>query len=388
MAYFDRVKLGRPSLERRDIALGAGLLALGQMEAWTYVSVQPRGAAALALALYAISVAIGHRAPVAAAALVVATTVIVGLVASNPGSATLLVAWAIAFFRLGADPDPRRLAAGVVLIVVMALASIPAADGNLANWIAANSVGDVLPLLAGLLWRRHAQSRELRAEAARLADERDRVEREAVERERERLARELHDVVSHTVGTIVVQAEAGDVLLDRDPEAARRSLNAIEAEAREAMAELRRLLGLLRSDGARDDGASPMTPQPGLADVESLAERVRTAGLPVDVVVEGEPVGLPAALDVSAYRVIQEALTNALKHTTGARARVRIAFRGDGLELEVTDDGAPRAGVGTGNGLAGSRERVALLAGSFEAGPLDPRGWRVAALLPLGDERR
>lgn len=373
-------------MERRDIALGAGLLALGQLEAWTYVSAQPRVAGALALALYAISVAIGGRAPVVAAVLVVATTVVAGLVASNPGSATLLVAWAIAFFRLGADPGPRALLAGIVLIVVMALVSIPAADGNVANWIAANSVGDVLPLLAGLLWRRHTQSRELRAEAARLADERDRVEREAVERERERLARELHDVVSHAVGTIVVQAEAGDVLLDRDPEAARRSLNAIESEAREAMTELRRLLGLLRTDGGGTDGASPMSPQPGLADIEALAQRVRTAGLPVDIVVEGEPVALPAALDVSAYRVVQEGLTNALKHTTGARARVRIAFRGGGLELEVTDDGAPRDGVGTGHGLAGSRERVALLGGSFEAGPLQPRGWRVAASLPLAHE--
>jgi signal transduction histidine kinase len=373
-------------LERRDIALGVGLFVLGQLESWTYVSTRPRGAAALALALYALSVAIGRRAPVAAAALVVATTVVVGVISSNPGSATLLVAWAIAFFRLGTDPDPRRLVAGIVLIVAMAIASIPAADGNLANWIAANSVGDVLPLLAGLLWGRHTQARTLRAEAARLAAERDRVEREAVERERERLARELHDVVSHTVGTIVVQAEAGDVLLDRDPEAARRSLNAIESEAREAMTELRRLLGLLRADGADAENSSPMRPQPGLADLDGLAERVRTAGLPVDVVVEGDPVPLPAALDLSAYRVVQEGLTNALKHTAGARARVRVAFRADGLELEVTDDGDPRDGIGTGHGLVGTRERVALLGGSFAAGPLEPRGWRLAASLPLSGE--
>lgn len=266
------------------------------------------------------------------------------------------------------------------MIVVVGIAGIPASDHNLANWISANTVSTILPFLVGFLWRRRAQARALDAEARRLDAERDRVAAEAAERERERLARELHDVVSHTVGTIVVQAEAGDVLFDRDPEAARKSLHAIEAGAREAMTELRRLLGLMR--GADDDPAL-RAPQPGLADLDHLIERVRQAGLPVDLVVDGQPVAIPPALDLSAYRVLQEGLTNALKHTRDARAQVRLTFRPDELEVEVSDDGRPREGIGAGHGLAGARERVALLRGSFDAGPLQPHGWQLRATFPL-----
>ena len=365
---------------RFDVALGVSLLALGQVEAWTYVTGSPHWVEVAALGLLALAVAVGGRRPLISAAAVLVITGVAGVTASPPGSATLVLAWVIAFFRLGAQADPRRLALGGALIAVVGLAGIPASDHNLANWIAANTVSTILPFLVGYLWRRRGEARALRAEAMRLDAERDRVATEAAEHERARLARELHDVVSHTVGTIVVQAEAGDVLLDRDPEGARRSLQAIESEAREAMTELRRLLGLMR--GAEDEAAL-RTPQRGLADVEHLVERVRGAGLPVDLVMEGEPVALPPALDLSAYRVLQEGLTNVLKHTRDAHAQVRLAFRPNELEVEIADNGRAHDGLGTGRGLAGARERVALLRGSFDAGPLHPNGWRLRATFPL-----
>jgi signal transduction histidine kinase len=366
--------------KRTDIQLGIGLLVLGQLEASTYVTGTPHWVEVVALSLLAPAVAIGARRPLVSAVAVLAITAAAGVIASPPGSATLVLAWVIVFFRLGAGAGPRRLALGGALIVVVGLAGIPASDHNLANWIAANTVSTILPFLLGYLWRRRGEARALRAEAMRLDAERDRAAAEAAERERERLARELHDVVSHTVGTIVVQAEAGDVLLDHDPEAARRSLQAIESEAREAMTELRRLLGLMR--GAEGEAAL-RTPQRGLADIEHLVERVRGAGLPVDLVMEGEPVALPPALDLSAYRVLQEGLTNVLKHTRDARAKVRLVFRSNELEVEIADDGRAHDGLGTGQGLAGARERVALLRGSFDAGPLQPHGWRLRATFPL-----
>ena len=379
IAYLRRVR-PRGLATRIDIALGASLLALGQAEAWTYVTGNPHWVEAVALGLLAATVSVGGRRPLVSAVAVVVITGVAGVVASPPGSATLVLAWVIAFFRLGAQTDPRRLALSGALIVVVGLVGVPASDHNLANWIAANTVSTILPFLVGHLWRRREIARALRAEAIRLDVERDRVATEAAERERERLARELHDVVSHTVGTIVVQAEAGDVLLDRDPEGARRSLQAIESGAREAMTELRRLLGLMR--GAEDE-AVLRTPQRGLADLDHLVERVRGAGLPVDVVTEGEPVPLPPALDLSAYRVLQEGLTNVLKHTRDAQAMVRLVFRPNELEVEIADNGRAHDGLGTGQGLAGARERVALLKGSFDAGPLQPRGWRLRATFPL-----
>jgi signal transduction histidine kinase len=238
------------------------------------------------------------------------------------------------------------------------------------------------PLMAGVYGAgRLMQSREQLAAA--LQAERAQAERYAVAEERARIARELHDVVGHAIATMTVQAGAERMALgDSRPETSR-VLDQIEVTGRQTLQEMRRMLGLLRSDDTVD-----FTPQPGLAQIDALAERMAGSGLDVDVRVEGAPGPVSPGVDISAYRIVQEALTNVLKHAEAGRATVRIRHRDAGLEIEVTDDGtAPPArgsslGPGQGQGLTGMRERVALYGGSLEAGPAAPRGWRLLARLP------
>jgi signal transduction histidine kinase len=204
----------------------------------------------------------------------------------------------------------------------------------------------------------------------------------AVSEEQSRIARELHDVIAHSVSVIVVQASAADDVFDERPDQARAALRSIEHAGREALAELRRLLGVVRPEPDVD----PDAPQPGLNRLEELAEPLRTGGLDVVIRKEGVPAQLPAGVELSAYRIVQEALTNTLRHAGARRAAVTIRYEGDGVELEVRDDGRGTTagdGPGGGHGLVGMRERAALLGGSFEAGPLDRGGYRVLARLPI-----
>lgn len=208
---------------------------------------------------------------------------------------------------------------------------------------------------------------------------RERAQR-AVAEERARIARELHDVVAHAVGVMVVQAGAAEQILENDPPAAREALARIRRTGKDALVDLRRMLGLLRAD---DQGAASVEPQPGLRDLEPLAERLRHAGLPVELSIEGEERPVPAGVALAAYRVVQEGLTNVLKHTTDARAQVTLVYGSEALELSVTNDGRPTTnGAGTGHGLIGLRERVSLYGGELEAAPLDGGGFRVCARLP------
>jgi signal transduction histidine kinase len=208
----------------------------------------------------------------------------------------------------------------------------------------------------------------------------ERAHAEAVTHERATIARELHDVIAHSVSVMTVQAGAARLLLDEDLPRARESLVAVEETGRQALGEMRRLLGILRGD----EHETRLAPQPGIADLDALIEQVRAAGLPVDVVVAGEPKALPPGIDLAAYRVVQEALTNALKHAGAARAQVSVRYRSSALELAVTDNGSARAnGRGGGHGLIGMRERVALYGGRFEAGPRAGGGYAVRASLPL-----
>ena len=202
--------------------------------------------------------------------------------------------------------------------------------------------------------------------------------------ERSRIAREMHDVVAHSLSVMVVQAEAAEAMLDVNPERAHRPLAAVQETGREALTDLRRMLGALR---AADDGAPSMAPQPGLAGLDALAEHVREAGLPVEVRIEGEPRPLPAGIDLSAFRIVQEGLTNVLKHAGPARAEVVVLYGEDEIALRVTDDGRG-SGSGRengGHGLVGMRERVAVYGGELTAGPrpAPERGFALAARLPL-----
>lgn len=238
------------------------------------------------------------------------------------------------------------------------------------------------PLMAGVFAAgRLMQSREQLAAA--LQQERAQAERYAVAEERARIARELHDVVGHAIAMMTVQAGAERMALgDARPETSR-VLSQIEVTGRQTLQEMRRMLGLLRSDDPVD-----FTPQPGLAQIDALAERMGRSGLTVDVQVDGDPEDVSPGVDISAYRIVQEALTNVLKHADASRATVRIAHRDGGVEIAVADDGtgqpATHAGqdAGRGHGLAGMRERVGLYGGSLEAGPAPAGGWRVVARLP------
>jgi signal transduction histidine kinase len=218
---------------------------------------------------------------------------------------------------------------------------------------------------------------QLKLEAARTA-----AAERAVAEERQRIARELHDVVAHSVSVMTVQAGAVRRLLHPDQERERLALETIEATGREALTEMRRLVGLLRDQSATPDFA----PQPSMGSLDVLLGTVREAGLPVDLVVEGTPVELPPGVDLAAYRVIQEALTNALKYAGPARACVTVRWKRGELELEVANDGTSEpGGDGGGHGLVGLRERVSLVGGSIESGPREAGGFAVTAHLPLGD---
>ena len=279
------------------------------------------------------------------------------------------------------------VAGGVAAAVVAVVMSLPRTDADLVD-AAFASLG-----LAGA-WVLGDRARVQRALAAELSDRAVRLEREregearrAVASERARIARELHDVVAHHVSMMVVQAEAGPLAVERDPARAAGAFEAIAATGRQALVEMRRLLGVLRGDGQ----APSLAPQPGLDQVPSLVEQVGRAGLEVELVVEGEKAPLPAGVELSAYRIVQEALTNAVRHAGPGRARVLVRYGERDLELTVRDEGggggaAPAGGPPTrsGQGLVGMRERVSLFGGELHAGPGPDGGFTVAARLPLG----
>lgn len=233
---------------------------------------------------------------------------------------------------------------------------------------------------------RRAYTVELEARAARLEQERETNSREAVIDERRRIAREMHDVVAHNVSVMVVQAGAARRVMDTKPDQARTALSSIETTGRQALTEMRRLTGVLRREDEPDKA-----PQPGLDCLDELIEKTCEAGLPVDVVLEGRPYDLPQSVDLSAFRIVQEALTNSLKHAGPSKAVVWLKYGPGRLDLRVTDDGRGAAeqlsnGRPAGHGLVGMRERVALFGGDLKTGPLPGGGYEVMATLPLERE--
>jgi signal transduction histidine kinase len=226
------------------------------------------------------------------------------------------------------------------------------------------------------------QLRQQRERTDALEREHAQAIKEATDAERRHIARELHDVIAHSVGVMVVQAGAARHVMEEKPDAARESLLAVETSGHEAMAELRRLLGVL-GEGENGDGP-PLAPRAGLAGLEALVARVKEAGLPVDLTVEGESRPLPPGVDVAAYRIAQEALTNALKYAGGEPTHAVVRYLRDAVEVDVVDEGRLRAPAdGIGRGLTGMRERVALFGGTLEAGPQERGGYAVRAHLPL-----
>lgn len=227
-----------------------------------------------------------------------------------------------------------------------------------------------------------------RAYLAALEDRADRLERErdqraelAVAKERSRIAHEMHDIVTHSLSVMVALADGARFAAEHAPRKASAAMEQVSGTGRQALTDMRRLLGVLRAD----EPDALRHPQPGIGQLDALASQVRAAGLPVGLRVEGDTSAVPAAAQLTVYRLVQEALTNTLKHSTaGARATVRIQCPGDRIEVEISDDGRPvRAGGEQGHGIAGMRHRVAAYGAEIEAGPLPGGGWRVATALRL-----
>ncbi|MFB7517495.1 sensor histidine kinase [Streptomyces sp. NPDC056144] len=245
-------------------------------------------------------------------------------------------------------------------------------------------------VLGDSLRTRRAYFAQLEERASRLEREREAQAKVAVAAERARIARELHDVVAHNVSVMVVQADGAAYVMDSSPETAKQALETISTTGRQALAEMRRLLGILRTGEHQEAGE--YVPQPDVQQIEDLVEQVRAAGLAVDFAIEGSPRPLPSGVELTAYRIVQEALTNTRKHGgPDAGASVRLVYFDDGLGLLVEDDGrgAPQemyedgGADGRGHGLIGMRERVGMVGGTLDAGPRPGGGFRISALLPL-----
>jgi signal transduction histidine kinase len=293
----------------------------------------------------------------------------------------------VAFYTVATHESRKRALVSAALTAGGIFLSFAAYAATGPGWTAGLSSAY---LSFGLAWLigdnvrvRRAYTRQLEQRAVELEIEREEKAALAVSQERARIARELHDVVAHHVSVMVVQAAAARRVCDKDRNQAKDALEAVEESGRTALAEMRRMLEVLRTDTAG------VGPQPGLSELERLVVQVRDTGLPVEIVTEGCPCPLPVGMDLAAYRIIQEALTNVVKHAGKANAKVRVRYDADSLDIEVTDDGRGAAAplitreMEGGHGLIGMQERVALYEGTLETGPLFPGGYRVHAHFPL-----
>ena len=326
-----------------------------------------------------------RRWPFATLVAIAGLAVITSITAPTPWVQILAVSYAS--FSAGLlSGDRVRSATGTIGIAALMTVGFLAQEGDPMRSLVLPFV-IVVPswLLGDVLRARRLESLRLAREAEAAARDAERRLSEAATDERRRVARELHDVVSHAVSVMVIQAGAARQVLDRAPGQAEESLLSIEATGREAMDDLRAFLGVLNDD-PQETG---LAPQPGVDRLGALVERVREAGLPAALEVDGLPRALPASLDVTVYRIVQEALTNALRHAQRAATLVRLSYEPSVLRLEVLDDGPAvdtESVMGSGRGVVGMRERASLVGGRLEAGPRIGGGYAVRAWLPLEPE--
>lgn len=385
-------RLARVAPPLQDALLAAGLLVVAQIETWGSAAFTAKLPMALLAVGITVPIAWRRRAPVAVLAVGLGFGLLFGGLWPTVDPIYPILTLLIACYSVGAHAG---FGAGLGSVVVVVCIYFGGAVLDEIRNTGHHGPGDVgmLTFLVGGAWllgrmveRRSGEAAEMAERAQRLERERERQEAEILGRERARIARELHDVIAHSVSVMVIQAGAAEQLLDSNPAQARESLRAVQELGASTVDELRRLLGILR-----DHQHEPsLNPQPGMAGLPRLIGQFRDAGLPVEVDVEGDQVPLPPGIDLSAYRIVQEALTNTLKHAQPARASVHVRYRSATLELEVVDDGTSSThddGRGSGHGLIGMRERAAIYGGAFTAGPRPGGGYAVRARLPVGGER-
>ena len=359
-----------------------------ELQVWLGSSVPDRVEAAFAGVVVSGAVAFRRRRPLEGVLVIAALVAVQAALADGHKSPIAVsVAVLLVFYGLGAfAPEPKSRWVLGFAIVVTAIGQPSKPGGGLSNTLAMEVFGVLAPWAVGRMVRERAvRERGYRELAERLDAGRDVRARTAAHGERARIARELHDVIAHSVSVMVIQAGGARMVMDSSPERAEASLRSVERAGREALAEMRRLLGVL--DGDADPRA--LAPQPGLADIDELLARTRASGLAADLLVDGEPAAVSPALDLCAYRIVQEALTNVIKHAAPARAEVRVRWGQDALELEISDDGRGRGTVNGalgGHGIVGMRERAGLHGGSIHAGAGPGGGFTVRARLPLTPE--
>jgi signal transduction histidine kinase len=373
-------------LPRADVALALGLLALKL--AFVFTGTLMSGGATLLSVASAVALTVPlawrRRSPLAVA-LVVATAIVADDLAAGWDSAVLSFDCSIiAAYSAGAHARQRHAVLALAALLGANLVDALGAPGNRSGNVALGVVVfSLVPWLVGQALRRERHRTARMHELARqLEAEREQRAREAVTAERGRIARELHDIVAHAISVIAVQADAATKLLRHDPGRAREPLETVQTTARDALAEMRQLVGLLRET---EEGAdAPLEPRPGVADLGRLVDDAKRSGLAVELEIDGERRPLPATLDLAAYRIVQEGLTNVRKHAGAEQAQVGIRYERDCLDILVRDDGHPStASGGGGHGLVGLRERVTLLGGHLEAGPAGDGGFVLQARLPL-----
>ena len=363
-------------------ALVVLLAAVGEVKIWISPGTGPSAVFIVGTLLWTLPLLLRRRFPFAAP--VFAFAMQTGAAFADPDlgvETTMSLAWLLTFWVLGAYNERRQAIVGALIgfasIIVIARQDVHVGLDEVVWGIV---FGGAICLIAYALRQRTTRAAELEQRAARLEREREDRTRAAVEAERRRIARELHDVIAHTVSVMTVQAGAARLLLDDDPERAIGPLRSVEETGRQALTEIRRLFEVTREDGEE----VPLGPRPGIANLDALVDHACRAGLSVELTVEGEPVTLSPGLELAAYRVVQEALTNSLKYAGPTTAQVGVRFGRDALDLEIVDRGrGPTRREGTGHGLIGMRERVALYGGELEAGPRTEGGFAVRARLPV-----
>jgi signal transduction histidine kinase len=378
-----------------DLILAAAFIALGQAVTWArlddpWAFEGPRTLNAVLNLMLMSALAWRRRAPFGAVCWAVGVYYLPHAIA--PHDLTLLAGF-LPLIVLTASagyfcPRRRAVMAAAVAVVAITVATLTTVWLRSPDAFAYNAVVLLLPwLMARGLREREDKAAKLAAALARERAAKEAAVREVASQERARIARELHDIVAHSVSVMVVQIGAARMQLRAGAPAAAAPLLDAEDVGREALADLRRLLGVLRAEeatGQQGQQDSPQAPQPGLAQLDALVAQFGAAGIRVEVNVAGCEIQLPPVLDLTAYRIVQEALTNTLKHTTVASARVRLEYTPSSLMIDVTDEGVgPFGDEPGGHGLIGIRERASLFGGTATAGAVEGGGWRVHAELPL-----